>query len=166
MKLLSFPFLDALSSCLSSHSDSSASLSVHLHTYSLKPDRAFRELESRLNATLDAEDSARRARSSSIASILEAGAGPSASPPAPDDAPEFAPAAPAARAVPRKTLVSLIATLNECFADYDFGCVARRVTPRCTATTHRPHANGRPAGSPARATSSRAATCSAASLTS
>jgi hypothetical protein len=144
MKLLAFPYLDALATALSHpSSDGGSSLRVALATFSLKPDRAHRELEARLSSKMDAEETVRRARSSSIASMLEAA--PCASPASAagaDEADFFAPLAPTpARTIARKTLVALIATLNENFADYDFECVH---SGRARAARSRVNAPSRP----------------------
>lgn len=128
MRFLSFPALETLSNCILGHRDAGSDLALHLSTFSLKQSHIDHALESRLKTSIDKEESTRRARSASFASIFAAGggAGPIPSPTSgADDAPDAFPSVtPSAAAAPvsmdSKTLAHLIGTLNEVFPDYNF----------------------------------------------
>lgn len=124
MRFLSFPFFESLTSCVVGHRDAGSDMALHLSTFSLKQSHVDHALECRLKTSIDKEESTRRARSASFASIYAAGgAGPSPSPTSgADDALDAFPISSAAAPVTMdsKILAHLIGTLNEVFPDYNF----------------------------------------------
>ena len=139
MKLLTFPFLDALAACVSSHPEMD-SIECQMASFSLKHDRSFGTFEFSIASQIASEIARNRDRATSISSILSAGGlDPHPSPPreGEDDISErsehanLSPAAlstaAAAHVLPERTLVTLIAMLNESFPDFKFECVQWRV---------------------------------------
>ena len=140
MKLLSFPYLDALAACVSSHHETDASsIECQMASFSLKHDKTFGTLESSIAAQMSAEVIRNRDRATSISSILSAGQqDPLPSPPRDGDddyrpdtgndtltssrnlSPTAMSNAAAARLLPVRTLATLIAMLNESFPDFNF----------------------------------------------